>query len=133
MNEIIIINSSSVEIISETATHKTIDFSEKIPILWNMTSISTGTMRAEQDFYDDRNAIISSVPFPFSMGTLVADLSFADNGPSTTNPAARSIVCTEVITGEVLFLFKPFVKSAIDEAHTNLVANISKYFNRLNQ
>ncbi|KAG2388222.1 hypothetical protein C9374_001072 [Naegleria lovaniensis] len=120
-----------INIVFVNDTHRTIDFSEKIPILGNSTYIRTVTMRAEQQFDSSRNEIISQVPFPLRLGQIIANLTFVEtNDASVDTSMKKTIACMEVVDGATWWIFKSFVESSVKEAHTKLVSDIAQYFNQ---
>ncbi|KAF0982148.1 hypothetical protein FDP41_012009 [Naegleria fowleri] len=124
-----------INIVFVNETHRTVDFSEKIPILGNSTYIRTVTMRAEQQFDSSRNEIISMVPFPLKLGHLIANLTFVESTNISKNSAniqhgkKVAISCIEVLRGETWWIFKSFVESSVQEAHSKLISDIANYFN----
>jgi len=109
------------------------EFSERIPILWNLTYFSPGVMRMEQVFDDERQLIVTRVPFPFGLGWIEAELTFSPIKSSPRSEKLEMVNCTEVIRGRVVTVAKPFVVDSIIKAHTSLLNLTAKYFNSLSE
>ena len=116
-----------VQIISQTDTSRELDFAEKIPVFFGVFNYDTGKLRAVQAFDNSQRSIVSNVPFPGGLGTLVANLSFTESADVDEN-GLKTITCNEIVNGQVFLLAKLFVEDSVKSAHTQLVADIANYF-----